>query len=138
NDVGNAYIADRGNPFQASQLQRFDSASKTFQTTNMSGGTGGQNFAPNLTPPKLDEVSAGIRREVVTELVLGIDYTYRKYQDMWVNAEVNQLWDPAGLRVIGYANGTRQRIFSADTPDDAQRTYHGLDLWVQGKAGNLG
>ncbi len=39
---------------------------------------------------------------------------------------------------MGYVNGERRRIFVAETPDDAQQTYHGLDLWVQGNPGNWG
>jgi hypothetical protein len=138
NDVGNASIADQGNPFQTSILSRWDSVAKQFVKTSQSGGPGGQLFAQSPTPPKLDEVSAGIRREVIAETVVGIDYTYRKYANLWVNAEVNQIWDPAGLRVVGYANGTAQRIYQGDTPSDAQRTYHGLDLWAQGRPGNFG
>jgi len=143
NDVGNAFIADQFNPRQPSILKRWtaDPAPQTtgqFTKVSESGGAGGQLVGSNLTPPKLDEVSAGIRREVIAETVIGVDYTYRKYSDLWVNAEINQIWDPAGQRVVGYANGTRQRIFQADTPDDAQRTYHGLDLWVQGKPGHFG
>jgi hypothetical protein len=138
NDVGNAYIADQGNPSQLAILKKWDSRNQVFNVDSQSGGPGGQRFAAGLEPPKLDEVSAGIRREVLAETVIGVDYTYRKYQNMWVNAEVNQIWDPAGLRVVGYQNGMRQRIYEASTPDDAQRTYHGLDLWVQGRPGNFG
>ena len=32
----------------------------------------------------------------------------------------------------------RRRIYEAATPDDAQRTYHGLDFWAQGNPGNFG
>src|SRR5262249_1707358 len=48
NDVGNAFIADRGNPFQVSSLQRWDGATQQFQTSSQSGGPGGQRFADSL------------------------------------------------------------------------------------------
>jgi hypothetical protein len=138
NDVGNAYIADQGNPFQVSTLKRWDNTAKAFNVQNSSGGPGGQLFAESVKPPSLDEVGIGIRREVVEQTVLGVDYTYRLYDNLWVNEEINQIWDPAGNRVVGYRDGMRRRIFEAGTPDDAQRTYHGLDFWLQGNPGNFG
>ena len=142
NDVGNAFIADQGNPQQTARINLWDPKLSQFRYDSQSGGPGGQRFAADLSPPKLDEVSAGIRREVVSETVVGIDYTYRKYQNLWVNAEINQIWDPAGLRVVGFEtndpNYPRRRIYEAGTPKEGQRTYHGLDLWVQGRPGNFG
>lgn len=138
NDVGNASISDQGNPFQVAILQRWNAQSQSFKTDSQSGGPGGQLFSQDVTPPKLDEVSVGLRREVLTEGVVGVDYTFRKYSNMWANSEINQIWDPAGLKVVGYANGQRQQVYIANTPDSAQRTYHGLDLWVQGHPGNFG
>ncbi|MFO0653766.1 MAG: carboxypeptidase regulatory-like domain-containing protein [Polyangia bacterium] len=136
NDVGNTYIADRGNPQQVAIQKNWDNASKSFVERNRSGGPGGQLFADNILPPSLDEVAAGIRREIITELIVGVDYTFRRYANMWANSEVNQVWDPAGTRIVGYVNGERRKIYQAETPDDAQRTYHGLDLWAQGNPGN--
>jgi hypothetical protein len=50
--------------------------------------------------------SLGIRREVVEQTVIGVDYTYRSYGNLWTNQETNQIWDPAGTRVVGFVNGT--------------------------------
>lgn len=145
NDVGNAYIADQGNPFQSSTLKRWVGKDPVtgkdvnqFVVQNMSGGAGGQRFAESVQPPSLDEVGLGIRREVIEQTVVGLDYTYRLYDHLWANDEINQIWDPAGLRVVGFRDGMRRRIFEAGTPDDAQRTYHGLDFWMQGNPGNFG
>ena len=136
NDVGNTFIADRGNPQQLMIQKNWDNASKSFLERNRSGGSGGQLFSEQVLPPSLDEFSAGIRREVIPELVVGTDYTFRSYSNMWANSEVNQIWDPAGTRIVGYASGERRKIFVAETPEDAQRRYHGLDLWAQGNPGN--
>ncbi len=135
NDVGNAFIADRGNPSQMSSLQNWNPNTNKFDLVSKSGGPSGQTFGTNLSPPKVDEVGVGIHRGVFDETAVGIDYTHRKYGNQWVNEETNQIWDTAGQRVVGYANGTAQRIFKANTPDDAQRTYDGLDLWVSGTPG---
>jgi hypothetical protein len=80
-----------------------------------SGGLGTQRFATdvNLTPPKVDEVSAGMHRQILDEAAVGVDYTYRHYGNLWVNEEVNQIWDPAGTRIVGYVNGERQRLLVA-------------------------
>jgi len=138
NDVGNAGIANAGNPSMASTRYRWDSTRRMFVDPRMSGGPGSQSFADdvNLNPPKVDEVSAGIHREIIGQTVVGIDYTYRLYSNFWVNEETNQIWDPAGTRVVGYVNGQPQRLYVASTPDDARRSYHGLDLWVRGTPGS--
>lgn len=137
NDVGNAFIADQGNPKQLSILKRWDPATQAFPDKGqISGGAGGQFFKPDtLAPPAVDEVSVGIHREVIPQAVVGVDYTFRQYSHLWINEETNQIWDPSGTRVVDYVNGQRQRIFYASTPGDAQRTYHGLDLWVKGNPG---
>ena len=139
NDVGNAGIADQGNPSQSSSLQRWNAQRQTFEEFRRTGGAGSQTFATdlNLSPPKVDEVSVGVKREVLGQTVIGIDYTYRNYANLWVNQEVNQIWDPAGTRVVGYANGTAQRLYQAATPGDARREYHGLDLWLRGTPGHF-
>ena len=139
NDVGNAGIADRGNPTMTSSLQRWDTAAMRFVEQRKTGGAGTQSFATDLnwSPPMVDEASVGVHREVVSQTVVGIDYTFRKYSNFWVNEETNQIWDPAGLRVVGYQNGMRQRLYSASTPSDASRTYHGMDLWLRGSPGNF-
>lgn len=135
NDVGNAFIAERTNPSQTVIDQRWNTAAQRFEDFRRSGGAGAQLFGSDLTPPKMDEVSIGVHREVIEQLVAGVDYTYRHYGNLWVNEEINQIWDPAGTRVVGFVNGERQRIFQATTPDEAERRYHGLDLWVRGTPG---
>lgn len=141
NDVGNAGVADAGNPGALSTRYSFDPSLKRFAKPITSGGPGSQSFATdlNLAPPSLDEISAGIHREIVAQTVVGIDYTYRLYSNFWVNEEVNQIWDPAGQRVVGYADSEHknQRLFVADTASNARRVYHGLDLWVRGNPGHF-
>ena len=138
NDLGNAGIADYTNPTQTSVLSRWNPATQMFDEVRRSGGAGTQRFATdvNLSPPSVDEVSAGLHRQILDEAVVGVDYTYRHYGHLWVNEEVNLIWDPAGTRIVGYANGERQRVFVASTPSSAERSYHGLDLWVRGNPGN--
>ncbi|MFO0578560.1 MAG: carboxypeptidase regulatory-like domain-containing protein [Polyangia bacterium] len=137
NDMGNAGIADVGNPTMSSIIKRWNPATSSFEDFRRTGGAGSQTFAAevNLTPPKVDEVSVGVHREVTEQTVVGVDYTYRAYGNFWVNEETNQIWDPAGLRVVGTVNGQSQRLYSATTPSDARRDYHGVDFWVRGNPG---
>ncbi|MCS6912794.1 MAG: carboxypeptidase-like regulatory domain-containing protein [Myxococcales bacterium] len=137
NDVGNAGIADRGNPTQPAILRRWNPTTQSFEEVRRSGGVAGQTFAQDVEPPKVDEVSAGIHREVHPLTVAGVDYTYRLYSNLWINREINQIWDPAGTRVVGHVNGQRQQIFEAATPPDARREYHGVDFWVRGTPGRF-
>ncbi len=80
NDMGNSFVADRGNPQQLAIQKNWDTASKSFVERNRSGGPGGQLFADNVTPPSLDEASAGIRREIVSEMIVGVDYVPTVFQ----------------------------------------------------------
>ena len=123
-----------------SRLYSWNPVTSAFDTKlRESGGAGNQLFDPAATPPKLDEASVGLQREVLPQLVVGADYTFRRYHNLWVNQEINQVWDPAGLRVIGSVDPSKpgQRVFYASTPEAAQRTYHGVDLWMSGSPGNF-
>lgn len=137
NDMGNAGIADQSNPAQTSILQRWNAATQQFTDIRRTGGTGTQKFATdlNLNPPSVDELSGGIHGQISDQGALGVDYTFRHYGNLWINEEVNQIWDPAGTRVIGYANKEPQRLYVASTPDEARRDYHGVDLWARGNVG---
>jgi hypothetical protein len=137
NDIGNAYIASRLAPQQVQTLSQWNPATAMFERRSTSGGPTGQTFGRDLSPPTLDEVQVDARREVVPLTVVGVTYTYRRYANMWANQEINQIWDPAGARVVGFVNNRNERIYVATTPEDAQRQYHGLDLWVQGNPGNF-
>ena len=139
NDMGNAGVADQGSPVQSSILQKWNSATQQFNDVRRSGGVGSQNYVTNvnLKPPSVDELSAGVHGQISAEGAVGLDYTYRHYGNIWVNQEINQIWDPAGTRVVGYVNGQAQRIYQAGTPDEARRDYHGVDLWARGNVGKF-
>jgi hypothetical protein len=137
NDMGNAGIADQSNPAQTSILQRWNQATQQFGDIRRTGGSGTQSFATdlNLNPPSVDELSGGVHGQVSAQGAVGVDYTFRHYGNIWVNQEVNQIWDPAGTRVVGYVNGQAQRLYRADTLPEATREYHGVDLWARGNIG---
>jgi hypothetical protein len=47
--------------------------------------------------------------------------------------ELNQLWDPTGTRVVGYANGSPQQVILYTRPDLNYRIYQGIDFTVESR-----
>ncbi len=121
--------------------------SKTYQWSNpggpgqfnylqQSGGASGYTTDPNHGPgsvPHTDEVMFDLRREVFHDTVAAIAYTYKKMSNIWDGIEQNQVWDPSGNRVVGYANGQQQTVFKYTTPDANWRIYQGIDFTVESK-----
>ncbi|WP_002623816.1 TonB-dependent receptor [Cystobacter fuscus] len=146
NEVGDVFIAQRANPDIQRYTATFNPAAGAFpdcgpgtplanNVCTRSGGANGRSFASTHTPTSVDEVSLGLHREVSQGVVLGTDLTYRRYNNMWVDEEINQIWDATGTRVIGNVNGTAGEVFLIHNPDSAWRDYKGVDLWAQGKLG---
>ncbi|ATB30284.1 TonB-dependent receptor [Melittangium boletus] len=147
NEMGDVFIAQHANPDLLQYSASFNTTTRTFTdctpdtpsgTTgcSVSGGANGRSFDKTHTPPSVDEVSLGLHREVSEGSVVGVDLTYRRYNNMWIDEEVNQIWDPSGTRVIGYVDpSTSGTVYRIRNPDDAWRDYKGADLWVQGKLG---
>jgi hypothetical protein len=146
NEVGDVYISQHANPALTQVTTTFDPASGTFADCNpestdnaaceIRGGASGRFFdRTSHTPPSVDELALGLHRAVSEEAVVGADFTYRRYNNMWVDEEINRIWDPSGTRVIGYVDGENHTVVKIHNPDDAWRDYKGMDLWVQGKTG---
>jgi hypothetical protein len=102
---------------------------------NRSGGPGGVVIDKNLTTPHSDEVIINARRQVFTSTLLGVTYTWKRVTNFWDQIEINQIWDPSGARVVGYADSTKegQQVFLYSTPSENHRTYQGFDLYVEGR-----
>jgi hypothetical protein len=146
NDIGNGnvFVAQHGNPVLVQVTSTFNRTTNQFPacTPNSGlagcatqGGPLGNVFDPHPTAPHVDELSAGLHHQVIPDLVLGTDYTYRYYGNLWADAEVNRIWDSTGTQIIGYADGVAHSIVQSVTPSSAYRRYHGLDLWAQGNPG---
>jgi len=142
NDVGDVFVAQRGNPALTQVTSRFTngafpecSPGSTVTGCRTAGGLSGRLFERTNTPPSVDELSLGLHREVAEGTAMGLDFTYRRYNNLWIDDEVNQIWDPTGTRIIGHVDGTPRTLFVIRNPDDAWRDYKGADLWVQGKTG---
>jgi len=144
NEVGDVFIAQHANPELLQVRSTFANGAFeecTPETTgnarcSVSGGASGRFFdKENHTPPHVDELAFGLHHAFSEKSVIGMDLTYRKYSNLWVDEEMNRIWDPSGLRVVGYVDGVNHTVVKIHNPDDAWRDYKGMDLWVQGQNG---
>jgi hypothetical protein len=143
-DIGDVFVAQHGNPDLTQVTARWNTATNSFPTCTpfgteagcqSAGGPTGRVFDRNAKTPKVDELSFGLHQAVGERAAVGADFTYRRYSNLWVDEEINQIWDASGTRVVGYVNGEQRQIVEITTPDGAWRNYKGMDLWVQGKTG---
>jgi hypothetical protein len=102
-----------------------------FVPLSTSGGPGGYRLDPHVTAPHTDEITLSLRRELLRGSLAGIDYTWKRISNIWDKAEINQIWDPTGQRVIGYVDGRAEQVFQFSTFDGNYRVYHGIDFYVE-------
>ena len=153
NDVGNAFIAQHGNPALTEFQGQWNSGSKTFPDciTAFNAAppagcviTGARSIpyhslSSPMKPPHVDEILVGLHHEVVPETVIGVDYDYRAYNNMWEDIETNRIWDVSGTKIIGYQQNdpahVGRSIVVSTTANEAWRKYRGIDFWIQGTPG---
>ncbi|HVE87114.1 MAG TPA: carboxypeptidase regulatory-like domain-containing protein [Myxococcales bacterium] len=145
NDVGDVFLSQRGNPDLYQVTANWDAAAKAFpdcSPTNVlpgctvTGGPNGKLFRQGSTPPHVDEVVAGLHQEIFEDTAMGVDLSYRRYSNLWVEREVNRIWDVTGTRIVGHVDPTVDSVIEIDNPADAYREYRGADFWVEGRPGN--
>jgi len=145
NDMGDVFISQRGNPDLYTVTENWNTTTKVFpdcSPTNVlpgctvTGGPAGKLFRSGPIPPHQDEVMLGLHQEVFEDTALGVDLSYRRYSNLWVEREVNRIWDVTGTRVVGHVDPTVDSVLEVDNPSDAYREYRGVDLWVEGRPGN--
>ncbi len=115
--------------------KQWSNTTKDFTTPiSESGGPGGTQTTEKQTAPHTDEITAGFRREIFPNTVASLEYTYRRFSNIWTSNENNRIWDPTGSRVVGWKDPTKmgQDIFLYHTPDDVFRKYHGFTLSSEG------
>jgi hypothetical protein len=104
-----------------------------FAFDSSSGGAGGYVLDPKAQAPHTDEVTFTLAREIFRNSVANLSYTYKRISNIWDAAEINQIWDPSGVRVLGYANGMAQKVYQYTTPDQNYRIYQGIDFVVESR-----
>jgi hypothetical protein len=133
NEVATLVPAGFADITSTSTTQQYNATTGTWDHLYDAGGAGGYRIDPNLSAPHTDEFTTSLRREIAKSAVAGVDYTYKKYSNLWEKVEINQVWDPSGTRVVGYVNGQSAQVFQLQTPDDNYRIYQGLDFYVEAR-----
>jgi hypothetical protein len=133
NEVATLVPATVSDITATSTTQQYNPATMQWDHLRDSGGAGGFAIDPKLTPPHTDEVTLSLRRELFRNSMGGIDYTYKRYSNVWERVETNQVWDPSGTRVVGFVNGQPTQIFRLETPDSNWRIYQGIDFYVEAR-----
>jgi len=144
NDVSSVFIAQRATPTLLQVTSTFDKAAGRFPDCTPTGGTGctlaggvsGNSVLSGQTPPHVDEISAGVHHELYPLTVGGLDFTWRRYANLWADQEINRIWDESGSTVTGYRDGVAHTLVQTVAPSSALRRYTGVDLWVEGTPGN--
>jgi hypothetical protein len=86
----------------------------------------GQPCRQPLRIPRTWEYTAGLEREVVSGLALGLDMVHRRFTHQYERLETNRIWNGAGSQLDllgGYRNGRPQTVSDLSTPDGARRRY---------------
>jgi hypothetical protein len=107
---------------------QFNPATQTWDLLQTAGGPNGYRLDPHASTPHSDEIIASLRREVLRGSVAGVTYTYKRLSTIWDGVEINQIWNAAGSRVLGYADGVNEIIYKYTTPNDNYRIYQGVDF----------
>jgi hypothetical protein len=100
----------------------------------ISGGPGGIIVDTKTKMPRSDEITGGARREIFTNAVASIEYTWKRIEYTWDTLEINRVWDPSGSRVIGWHDPTKpgQDVQKYTTPRNT-RIYQGLVFATEGR-----
>jgi hypothetical protein len=133
NETLNLLVANNADVSAISKTYQWNPMNNRFEFLQQSGGPGGYALHPNGTAPHTDEVTLSLRREFFANSVAGVDYTYKRMSNIWDAIEINQLWNTAGNKVLGYVNGQPQQVYLFATPDQNYRTYQGIDFYAESR-----
>ncbi len=100
----------------------------------------GRPCRQKLVLPTTWEYTAGVEREVVEGVSMGLDAIYRTYDNQFEKLETNRVWNTSGTRLEpsgSYRNGRNTQISDLETPDNAYRRYLGATLSVAKREGNF-
>jgi len=97
----------------------------------------GQPCIEKLKTPRTYEYTVGAEREIVQGVGLAGDLVYRNFSNQYEQNETNRIWNDSGTDVVGYRNGRAVQIQDMGTPSDAKRSYLGLTLALNKRAGRL-
>jgi hypothetical protein len=126
-----------------SPLNQVDQTRKAISTRYLwrASGTGGQFVAQSGSvpigalvdgnahvPPHSDELLGSIRREVFSNSVISVEYTYKRLSNVVQPVETNYIFDPSGNRVVGFVDGINHSVQLVTFPDSNKLYYSGFDF----------
>jgi hypothetical protein len=96
-----------------------------------SAALAGQQIAPGLHQPYLDEFIVGFRRQFGWQIGLDVGYINRAYKDMWANVDINGIYpDRPGLPFLGFGKvDPNQGIVNQQTNNTwSQLKYQAVEM----------
>ena len=87
----------------------------------------------NQQRPRAHEFVVGASREVIRNLKVSADFTYRYMGNNWEDTESNVIWDSTGTKVLGFKDGKPHYIWSLGALKEAFIRYYGIQLVVEKK-----
>jgi hypothetical protein len=100
------------------------------------GGQSAVAFKNGMVAPNMHEVVFGAQREVAENTSFGVDFTYRRRQNMFEDDESNVIWNERGDNAVGFRNGEPRFIYSVGTPDESMGQYVGVDFILDKRLAN--
>jgi len=76
-----------------------------------------------MSPPRTDEFIGGVEVQVMNDLSVGIDYTYRRFSDFWWSVH-----EKVGGGFVGPADYDCTEVFTLQTPDGKSHTATNCEL----------
>lgn len=100
-------------------------------TYNLQANRNTRTVADTLTAPHSDEFSIGGERQVIDDLVVGLNFTSKFTRNVYAFDETNVIWDEDGFGFVGTSNGQVQSLFRLRTPTVSRRDYYQTDVQVR-------
>jgi hypothetical protein len=85
----------------------------------------------SIVPPRMDQVTAGVRRELQRDLAGSLMLIWSSTRHHFEDDEVNLIWNGDGTDVVGNRNGVNTSVYRARTARDAFRRYLALQVEVR-------
>ncbi len=135
NDVGRleigSYLSRSGSGQKIVYNGSLDNAGNPAASTYASYPTTNTiTFNDDLSAPHSDEFTAGVQREVVTDLAASVSFTGKFTRNIYTFDETNLIYDEDGYAFVGVSNGYTdfQDYYRLRTPGIARRDYFGVDV----------
>jgi outer membrane receptor protein involved in Fe transport len=84
----------------------------------------------NQRRPRTHELLFGVGREIIKDLGVSADFTYRYNGNQWEDTEENLIWSEDGSQVLGFRDGQAHYVYSLGALKESYIRYYGLQFAV--------